>query len=179
MSQNLPITRKTNLPPPISHPKFTYGFTLIELIVVMGIMALLFTLGYANYRGFQRSQQLETAVEDFKTDLRLAQQLANSGKKPSGCSTLAGYRVIRAGNDSYEIAANCGGNERCSTGPEYCVKEVELTGITIGSFPAPGSRFMFLVLSQGVDRDASISFSLDSTGESKTVEVTTAGEIYE
>ena len=58
------------------------GFTLIELMVVMLIMSLLFGLGFANFRDFQRRQILEGAVRAVKGDLRYAQELALAGRKP-------------------------------------------------------------------------------------------------
>lgn len=156
-----------------------HGFTLIEMVIVIATMALLFGLGSANYRDFQRRQQLESTVREFKGDLRLAQQLAISGKKPTGCTTLAGYRIRRTSNSSYEIVANCGANTTCSNA-DYCVKEVDIpSNISLGPFPAPGSRFMFQVLAKGTDRsaDTTITFTQDVTSDTEDVIITQSGEI--
>ena len=77
------------------------GYTLVELTIVVMIMAILFTVGYGNYRSYQRRQYLETAVRQVVSDLRLSQEYALSGRKPvdplgNACetSTLSGYRFI-------------------------------------------------------------------------------------
>ncbi|MCH7641075.1 hypothetical protein IID22_02690 [Patescibacteria group bacterium] len=163
------------------YPLPTQGFSIIELVVVIGTMALLFSLGYANYRDFQRRQQLDSVINEFKTDLRLAQQLALTGNKPTGCTTLEGYRIRRDGDKSYKILAYCGSPVTCSVDPDYCVKDVNLpSNISIGTFaPSPGNRFMFQVLARGVDRDGetTITFTQDVTGDTRSVIVTPSGEI--
>jgi type II secretory pathway pseudopilin PulG len=154
------------------------GFTLVELVVVIMTMGLLFGFGYANYRDFQRRQQLEGVVREFKTNLRLAQQLALTGKKEAECATLEGYRVSRLGSQSYEIGAICDGSETCNNTPSYCIKTVNIpSNITLGAFPSPGNRFTFLVLTQGVDRSAIVTFTQSITGDTRTVEITPSGEI--
>ncbi|MFV1917387.1 MAG: Tfp pilus assembly protein FimT/FimU [Patescibacteria group bacterium] len=84
------------------------GFTLIELLIVMATMALLFSFGFANYRGFARRQMVQSAARQIKADIRLAQTQALSGVKPTGCVGLNGYNfdpdLI---NQSYEIIPNC------------------------------------------------------------------------
>lgn len=165
--------------PNIRRSHSTSGFTLIELVVVIMTMGLLFGFGYANYRGFQRRQQLDSVAREFKTNLRLAQQLALTGKKAPECSTLEGYRVSRAGPQSYEIGAVCDGTETCNNTPSYCIKTVQIpSNITLGPFPAPGNRFTFLVLTQGVDRAATITFTQSVTSDTRSVEITQGGEIY-
>lgn len=162
------------------------GFTLIELVVVIMTMGLLFSFGYASYREFARRQQLESVVRTFKGDLRLAQQLALTGKKEAECNTLEGYRVRRIEvspptppNQFYEIGAVCDGTETCSSTPSYCIKTVQIPqNITLSPFPAPGNRFTFLVLTKGVDRAATVTFTQSGTSYTKSVEITQGGEIY-
>lgn len=157
------------------------GFTLIELLVVIITMGLLFGFGYANYRSFQRRQQLESVVREFKTNLRLAQQLALTGKKEVECGTLEGYRVRRAGAQSYEIGAICDATETCGNTPSYCIKTVNLpSNLTLGPFSSPGNYFTFLVLTQGVDRPDTtvVTFTQTGTGYTKSVNITPSGEIY-
>ena len=64
------------------------GFTLIEILVSMTIIGFLFSFGYASFRDFSRRQALAGVVKQVQGDLRLAQQKALSGEKPSGCTTL-------------------------------------------------------------------------------------------
>lgn len=57
-----------------------HGYTLLEIVVVLGMMAVLITLAAPAYRGFERRKSLEenrTAVVDA---LRLAQSRAVTGR---------------------------------------------------------------------------------------------------
>ena len=58
------------------------GFTIVELVMVIVIMAILFSMGTISYRDYQRRQYLEGAATMVEADLRLAQEMALSGKKP-------------------------------------------------------------------------------------------------
>ena len=44
------------------------GYTLIEILVVISIMAILFTVGFAGYRDFSRRQVLLGAVNQIQGD---------------------------------------------------------------------------------------------------------------
>src|SRR3990167_7230052 len=88
------------------------GFTLIELMVVIGITVLLSGSGIAAYNRFN-SRQLVRREGAAATDLlRLAQTKALTGEKPAGGScasaNLDSYRV-RWSTDRLVLEAVCGG----------------------------------------------------------------------
>lgn len=73
--------RKINNSSPITHhPSPKFGFTLIEMLVVMTILGLLATVGLANYQGAQAKArdarrksdlgQIKTAAETYFSDHR-------------------------------------------------------------------------------------------------------------
>ncbi len=160
------------------------GFTLIELLIVIMTLALLFGLGYANYRGFQRRQVLEGAVRTVRADLRLAQELALAGKKPdttpnNTCETsvLIGYTFRRQSNSAYLIQAHCVAT------PDYyhTVKgPVSLpTGTTISPIGG-GNIFDFKVVSGGINRsfDVTITLNFSAGGVvSRDIVITPSGVI--
>lgn len=57
-------------------PPGRLGFTLLELLVVMGIMALLMTVGMAGYFGMRRGAEMRSASAMVQTTLMLARQQA-------------------------------------------------------------------------------------------------------
>src|SRR5581483_2495094 len=121
------------------------GYTLIELIIVIGIVGILFTLGYVNFQDYSRQQNLLAAVRGIQTDLKSAQESAIAGNKPGGCNTyLDGYSFTVTSSTNYTISANCTGNTVITT------KNVNLPqGITI-STPNPNPIF-FKALAQGTN----------------------------
>jgi len=130
------------------------GFTLLELLVVIMTMTLLFGLTYANFRDFQRRQYLESAERQVEADLRLAQQLALSGRKPDTtpdnvCESrvLHGYRFHRTNVRTYDIEAYCPG----AGADAYVVKSQELPALLqIHAGGIPGNTVTFKVVSGGI-----------------------------
>ena len=85
------------------------GFTLIELIVVIGILALVATVGFVLYRDYTRKQTVVQAGRSVQTVLVRTRQRALSGERPDGCSgTLGGYRFsCMTGTGNYSVSALC------------------------------------------------------------------------
>lgn len=149
------------------------GFTLIELLVAMSIVGILFSLGVAKYQQFNRRQILVQAAQELKSNLRLAQDKALAGEKPSGwCSgadeALKGYRLYFSSDKNYKTEAVCSNSD---VSPNT-VKSVNLLGNVTGP---SGEDVLFKVLAQGVD--AAASFTLSGFGETQTITVSVTGEI--
>ncbi len=78
------------------------GFTLPELLVVMGIMILLFGIGSSNYFGYRNKKFLESSTVQIVTDLR--EIMERSRSQQSGSQW--GVRFTNPSgdaNDYYEI----------------------------------------------------------------------------
>ena len=86
-----------------------FGYTLIELIVVISIVGLLVGGSIAGFNQLNQRQTLLTSAKELIVSMRRAQQQASSGVKPmSGCTTLDGYQITGAtGSNSYTISAVC------------------------------------------------------------------------
>jgi len=91
--------------------KSVYGFTLIELMIVMVITVFLIGGGIAAYTNFNERQTVKSAGTQLYNDLRFAQSKASSQEKPAGCGQGAfeGY-VLDFTGTSYVIDALCGGS---------------------------------------------------------------------
>lgn len=75
-----------------------YGFTLLELILVMGIVSLLFVLGSLSYFSSYKSTNIETAKSVLLADLRTQQSLAMSGGESSGIKIDSDHYILLPGN---------------------------------------------------------------------------------
>jgi prepilin-type N-terminal cleavage/methylation domain-containing protein len=84
--------------------KFAPGYTLLEVLVVVAIVAVLFGVGIAAYSRFDRVRKVEQAALTFGMDLRKTQKKADAGEKPIGSCTSG--EVL----DGYYIFANVGNN---------------------------------------------------------------------
>lgn len=107
-----PATKKSHIR--IKCTSLTYGFTFIELLIVLIITGLIFGVGFANYRDYQKRQVLESAARLVISDLRAAQENASAGVKPatgscsaSSQSALNGYELYISAAGSYNIRVNC------------------------------------------------------------------------
>jgi len=86
------------------------GFTLVELMIAVVIGSVLFSGGLAAYRGFGDRQTLKQAGATFQSNLRLFQQKALSGKKPSEClagDVFEGVEVSYVNETSYLATPIC------------------------------------------------------------------------
>jgi len=62
------------------------GFTLIEMLVVIAVMALVGTFTLSNYKSFGEDQDLKSAVLDIQSQLRTAQTNSTTNLKCEGVS---------------------------------------------------------------------------------------------
>lgn len=94
------------------------GYSIIELLIVISIMAILFSVGTVNYRDFSRRKSLEFALNEVRTIIKLTKESALAGQKPSDsdCNSpehLRGYilRISGSSATTYDILANCSGGQ--------------------------------------------------------------------
>lgn len=146
------------------------GYTLVELLVGISIVVVVFAVGFVSYREFSRRQSLTGVTKQLVGDLRLAQQLALTGQKPTtgSCTTLVGYVISRTSSTSYHLIADC-------SNADYVIKTIDMpidTTISAGNVT-------FKVLGQGTDRTSPLTFTITntSTGISQDITVGIGGDI--
>ena len=155
------------------------GYTLIEILVTLSIVGIIFAAGYANFREYARRQAVVSGARQVQGDLRLAQEYALSGRKPSGCSILDGYQFRFTSAREYGLYAVCSG----AGGVSYFSVKDTLTltgGVIFNPVPTPNS-LLFKSLGQGTDLSPGafidITLTLPGLSYTQTVTVTAAGEI--
>lgn len=143
------------------------GFTLIELIVAVSIIAILTGGGLAVFTGF-RSTRIAQGDANIVTDtLSEAKRLAVAGEKPIECAavTLTGYQIT-FNVASVELVAICAGG----TPP------TKTRNLTTGTIVSPPSPIVFKVLSGGtVDQTVEVC----AEGHLFRITVTSAGSVSE
>jgi len=145
------------------------GFTFVEILVVIVTMSVLFSFGYAGYRDYARRQNLEAWARKVSGDLRMAQQLASSGAKPSNdCGVLEGYHFrvnAHFAHQRYYFGPICSdfsdgqtnAHEKVVQMPEdIFINAIEISGVAAGS----DLRIVFKVLEQGTNIPAGSSATI-------------------
>lgn len=76
------------------------GFTYLELMLVIGIIAIIVAFAIPNFRPVLYDARLEQAVQQLEADLMYARQLARTEKKACdvGFTEPGGYRIELAGS---------------------------------------------------------------------------------
>lgn len=124
------------------------GYSLIELILVVGVIVLTTAFGIARYNEFNERQSVQQSADTFISNLRLIQAKALSGDKPDDCMTLIGWTVEFA-LKSYTMYA------QCSNGIiESSRVTVDLPG-NVNLSPSSGS-ITYFALGKGTSQDLNV-----------------------
>ena len=161
-----------------------FGFTMIELLVVIFIISLVSAFALANYRSGQKKYILTGAVQQLVSNIRKAQNMALSGFDISG--QYNGYGLyIEKGKSSYIIYGNKNPDpsyqpsdniiETISLPGKINVKSVSVASDKLHIFFEPPQPTTYLngVNTAGISE--TITLELESSSLSKTIRVTTAG----
>jgi prepilin-type N-terminal cleavage/methylation domain-containing protein len=162
------------------------GFTLIELLFSVSIMAIIFSVSFANLRGFQQRQHLDSAVKQIKADLRLTQEMALAGRKPTEpplnqCiavdSNLVGYQFVRDSGSQYHMAAVCTADPNPPVSVTVKTPNPLPTGVDFLLFG--GNTILFYAVGRGTDKDPYVCLHLELGADDKYIIVTKTGDIVE
>ena len=150
------------------------AFTLIEILVAIGLVMILTGAGIGTLRQSARRKAVEAAAEDIAAVLHQAQTYAASGNKIN-CTQgypLTGWQVEFTASD-YKLQEVCPG----SGGTPYTIKSGQfLDNITPSTLPSP-NPILFRVLNQGTNIVGSTGIVISGFGITKAIGVTSTGEV--
>lgn len=148
---------------------FKSGLTLIELLVSVGISALILGFLIAGYNDFKSKRQLDLAAEELKTWLRLVRTKAMAGEKPpDSCDTLEGYKVEWFSDKIIRYFPICDGADQDDFLVRISLKTEEVSIL-------PFAEFSFEVLTGKASKETDIQ--LEFNGVTRSLTVLTSGEI--
>ena len=90
------------------HMDSNKGYTLVEIIVVIGIIGVLSGIGIAKFNTYNQQLILKNQAKKIVEVIELAKKKAVSGNLYQSCSDFQGYRVV-INASSFVLNFNCGG----------------------------------------------------------------------
>ncbi|MDP3996124.1 MAG: prepilin-type N-terminal cleavage/methylation domain-containing protein [bacterium] len=143
------------------------GSTLVELIITVAVLAILVTISFFVFGGFNRRQSLEQKTATAISFLTEAKTLTLSSRE----NTVYGIHfeeelMVRFKGETYD--PDDSSNHATSVGPTVSISDISLSG--------GGSEVVFKRLSGETDNYGTITFSTPQ-GESKTVTVHASGVV--
>lgn len=147
----------------------TFGFTLIELMVVFAFIAILTSLGIAAYSTYNSSQEVQSSASDVESILNTAKSRSLTQVIPTACANnpITGYQVdITVGGKQYTLSAICGTKQIITTDnlPPNVVFGPGSTGST------------FFAIESGIVA-AQATINVTGYGQTRTVTINTEGSI--
>ncbi|KKU68342.1 MAG: hypothetical protein UX92_C0021G0004 [Candidatus Amesbacteria bacterium GW2011_GWA1_47_20] len=141
------------------------GFTIVELIVGFGVIAILIGTGMSISQQAQRRQAVIQAAEGLSTTMKIARENALAGKKDTiACAApLDGWQV-RVQSNGYVLEGVCGGTKFFDKTTTYAM------GIT--NSPTPTVLFNPLALGA-----TAATITVSGSGTTQTVTVSGSGEV--
>ena len=146
--------------------KRTLGFTLIEMMVVIAVIAVLSAIAVPSFMEYARNQRLNGAARQVYTDLMNARQQAVTENKK--------IIVQFVNNHQYQFVRDNDASETVTTWDETLVLrdiQPEYSDVTFSAGFNPAFR------PNGTGKNPVITLTSSSTGKTKCITISTAGRI--
>jgi len=160
------------------------SFTLVELLVAVGIIILLTALVLPDYRAGERQFALQRSASKLAQDLRRAEEMAMSAKEPpTAPDTFKGAYGInfQTNSSNYILFADLDNDQIYDSGEEIetlpLEKKVKISNLS----PASPLTISFTPPDPTVNinpSDSLVTITLTNNGQTKIIKVNKAGLIY-
>ncbi len=162
------------------------GFTLVELMVVSGIIIFMTALVLINYRPGSQQLALTRSAHKLAQDIRRIQEMAMSPREESlAAGTFRGsygIRLHQSDPSEYRLFADCNDNQDYELGADEVLESIDFeNGVEITDLFGTHLRIIFsppdptTTLKPSAD---SVWIELGISGQSKIIHVNKAGLIY-
>lgn len=139
-------------------PKYSRGFTIIELLISMSIIAIIAGGIIPTFSSYIRNQNLKQAQEQLKSDLRTVQNRALTGSLSNQTVSSDddyiqywGVRFVATSGSGTEMVSFVSTGTSCP--PTYGTDSIEQDGFSLPNgavYYITGGNCMFLILTTGI-----------------------------
>lgn len=156
--------------------KSHYGFTIIELLIVITILSALSFMGIAGFSKYNQAQIVQSAVNDIVSMINLAKSRASSQIKlgpAATCGTtnpLRQYEVRISRPNGYQLIIHCGPDPA-----PYLTAVIQNKRLPVNVAFSSSISFLFPVLKAGVETSGNIVLS--GYGLTKTIVIDSLGGV--
>lgn len=144
------------------------GFTLIEIVISLGILAILAALTFTSYSNLQRQLDIDTTAQNIISVIKLARTntTASNSESNYGVHFETGKYVLFTGN-SYTAGA--------ATNKEYSLNSSEIYATSLNG---GGSEVIFDRIRGTTSQPGTVSVRLvDQTNQTAVISITAAGQV--
>lgn len=143
-------------------PTAAAGFTLLELMVTIAIVAILVAVGFPSFTGIMRSNRVATSTNDLMASIALARSEATRNPAGAGiCTSTDGAACGGTWNDGWMVWIDVDGDDSPDVGERVVRYTQGNENLAITAAPATGSGTVILFDARGRVADSRmITFSL-------------------
>lgn len=154
---------------------YDFGFSLIELLVVITISTIMLGVGIMGFNSIIKDRNLKRAEKELRTFLYEAKQGAFYGKKPEDvCKIFRGNKVVVNGNNIKYASV-------CFNDPDVVENDTKSINInnSISLTSTGGTNFIFYSVGSETKTDlgSDFGFTLSIGNNIVNINVTSEGEI--
>ena len=147
------------------------GFSLLELIISLAIIAIIGSLAGLGLVNYQRSIAADSTAREITGQLRLAQRKAISGEDGdlNGQGDSWGIRFSNSSDDTYQVFYGTVYNSASTTATVYLPSSAKFTDPTEGN-----TKDIIFTKLTGTTTPETISIALPDGSDSRTITIATS-----
>ena len=152
--------------------RYARGFTILELMISITIIAIIGAMAGMELIGYQRSAAAESAARDIMSELRFTQSQAITGEDGdlNGQGDAWGVRFSNNADDTYQVFYSNTYTVASTTATVYLPSSVKFTDPTEGN----NKDIVFTKLTGTASTSTAIVISTTDDSQSKTINIATS-----